>query len=88
MKYYIVIRDEDDDEVNLKDRRTDKVFFIMDTVASNPNEALSNVIKDIPFPEDTTGRAFVIEIIPEESKSYNVINFMSKSPTNKFDRSD
>ena len=83
MKYYIVIRDEDDDEVNLKDRRSDKVFFIMETRADSPNEALSNVIKDIPFPEDTTGRAFVIEIIPEASKSYNVIDFMSDSPTTK-----
>ena len=59
MKYTIVIVDEDESSLGRDDLK-----FIFETDAINPNEALANVVKDIPFPDDTTGRAFIIEIIP------------------------
>ena len=69
--YTVIVRNEYCDGVNDCEytESSHRCIELFNVVGHTPNEALSEIVGSISFPQDTTGQAYSLEIIPSEGNA-------------------
>ena len=72
--YTVIVRNEYCDGVAPCEytESSHRCIEIFNVVGHTPNEALSEIVSSISFPQNTTGQAYSLEIIPSEDQNYEL----------------